>query len=74
MGCLSATTALPSLQARTSDGVASEFAVGLARGGWLSGSVSAAISRIAVSEKTPGLPLVPIRIVGATWRMTVSRA
>jgi len=34
----------------------------------------AAISRIATSENVPGVPLVPIRIVGRTCRTTVSRS
>ena len=69
-----ATTARPSLQASTSAGMASEFAVGLDKGKMIGLCVRAAISRTAASLNAPGWPLVPMRIVGDRCRTTLSRS
>ena len=48
--------------------------VGLDSGKITGTGVAAAIARIAASVKVPARPVVPIRMVGATCRMTVSRS
>jgi hypothetical protein len=69
-----ATSALPSVQRSTSAGVASHFDVGLDSGNTIGDLARAAMALIACSVKAPWVPLVPIRMVGATWRTTVSRS
>jgi hypothetical protein len=56
-----------------SAGTASVWLVGLDSGKITGTGVRAAISRIAVSVKVPAVPVVPIRMVGATCRITASR-
>ena len=69
-----ATRARPPDQATMSPGEASVFDVGFERGRTTGVGTCLAISRMADSVKLPGTPLVPIRIVGRTYRMTVSKS
>ena len=54
--------------------MASDFEVGLDSGKMTGACVRAAISAMASSVKEPWVPLVPIRIVGATRRTTAARS
>ena len=69
-----ATRARPSECSKASDGVHSALLVGLLRGKMMGRSQWSAMARMAAGVKSPGWPVVPIRTVGRTLRITFSNA
>ena len=68
-----ATRARPSVQRRTSTGVASETEVGFESGRTMGRSVPAAIARRTASSNVPPTPVVPTRTVGRTRSIVSTR-
>ena len=69
-----ATRARPSVQSRTSAGVASATDVGFESGMTTGRGVASAIARTTASVNVPATPVVPTRICGRTRRTVSSRS